>query len=56
MIPSSSTFTAAKIITVEPRLSGPQLSECSDYPKGKFVAHAQNSMAISCILSMRGYG
>ena len=27
--------------TVDPRLTGPQLSESSDYPEGKYLAHAQ---------------
>ena len=29
------------IYTVDPRLTGPQLSESSDYPEGKYLAHAQ---------------
>ena len=27
--------------TVDPRLTGPQLSESSDYPEGKYLAHVQ---------------
>ena len=30
-----------KPFTVDPRLTGPQLSESSDYPEGKYLAHAQ---------------